>query len=189
MQFGREYVYGDANRLRQTKQGGAVLKSYLYNHRGERVQREPAGGSTQLIDSLGLETCLLTTVATGNIRDHAALYSSQGDGNGGPVIYDPAGGYGAVNGGGASGLVTGEAASMERFIQFHAPQKVEKNCKATTNTEEESIVDKAMSLPSAGPFQCAIMASSALQGHQSFPHVEAGTFWPGNLRKQVRKKK
>ena len=44
----REYVYSDAHRLRQAKQGGAVLESYLYNHRGERIQREPAGGSAQL---------------------------------------------------------------------------------------------------------------------------------------------
>ena len=44
----REYVYSDANRLRQAKQGGAVLESYLYNHRGERIQREPTGGSAQL---------------------------------------------------------------------------------------------------------------------------------------------
>ena len=44
----REYVYSDANRLRQAKQGGSVLESYLYNHRGERIQREPTGGSAQL---------------------------------------------------------------------------------------------------------------------------------------------
>lgn len=44
----REYVYSDANRLRQATQGGAVLESYLYNHRGERIQREPTGGDAQL---------------------------------------------------------------------------------------------------------------------------------------------
>ena len=43
----REYVYSDANRLRQAKQRGVVLESYLYNHRGERIQREPSGGSAQ----------------------------------------------------------------------------------------------------------------------------------------------
>jgi len=42
-------------------------------------------------------------------------------------------------------------------------------------------------LPSAVPFQCAIMTSTALSGIQSFPHVRAGTFWPGNLKRQVEK--
>jgi RHS repeat-associated protein len=139
-------------------------------------------------DSLGLETCLLTTVVAGNIRDHAAVFTSRGDGSGGPALYDPAGGFGAANGGGSSGLVTGEAANMSNFTKFYAPQRVEKNCKSTSRAEEEAIIDKASSLPSAGPFQCAIMSSSALQGQPSFPHVESGTLWPGNLRKQVRKK-
>ena len=44
----REYAYSDANRLRQAKQGGAVLETYLYNHRGERIQRETTGSSAQL---------------------------------------------------------------------------------------------------------------------------------------------
>ena len=44
----REYVYSDANRIREAKQGGAVLESYLYNHRGERIQREPNGGTARL---------------------------------------------------------------------------------------------------------------------------------------------
>lgn len=39
----REYVYSDANRLTQVKQGGAVAESYVYNHRGERIGRSPSG--------------------------------------------------------------------------------------------------------------------------------------------------
>lgn len=37
---GQEFVYSDSNRMRQVKQGGAVAEEYVYNHRGERVERE-----------------------------------------------------------------------------------------------------------------------------------------------------
>ena len=39
----REYVYSDANRMTQVKQGGSVAETYLYNHRGERIARSPTG--------------------------------------------------------------------------------------------------------------------------------------------------
>ena len=45
---GREFVYNDANRMSAVKQGGAVVESYAYNHRGERVLRAPASGAAQL---------------------------------------------------------------------------------------------------------------------------------------------
>ena len=38
---GHEFVYSDANRMTQVKQGGVVAEEYVYNHRGERVEREP----------------------------------------------------------------------------------------------------------------------------------------------------
>ena len=152
------------------------LNTYAY------VRGNPIMG----VDSLGLETCLLTTIGPGGIRDHAAVYTSRGDGSGGPALYDPAGSFGAANGGGSGAIVIGDAASIDKFNEFHKGQKVESTCKDTSQKEEESIINSAMSLPTASPFQCAVMASSALSGHPSFPHVEAGTFFPGNLLDQVR---
>lgn len=144
------------------------------------------GNPINAVDSLGLQTCLLTTVGPGGVRDHSAVYTTRGNG-GGPALYDPAGSYGAANGGGSSGLVTGDAASVAKFKDFHKGQKVESTCKNTSQKEEQSIINTAMSLPSAAPFQCAVMSSTALSGQPSFPHVEAGTFFPGNLLRQFRK--
>ncbi|WP_206431939.1 RHS repeat protein [Pseudomonas orientalis] len=45
---GREFVYNAANRMGAVKQGGPVVESYGYNHRGERVLRAPASGDAQL---------------------------------------------------------------------------------------------------------------------------------------------
>jgi len=80
--------------------------------------------------------------------------------------------------------VTGDAANIAKFKDFHNGQKVESTCKDTSQQEEQNIINAAMDLPSASPFQCAVMASSALSGQPSFPKVEAGTFWPGNLLRQ-----
>jgi len=43
----RAFAYNDANRMNEVKQSGAVVETYLYNHRGERIQRSPAGGEPQ----------------------------------------------------------------------------------------------------------------------------------------------
>jgi RHS repeat-associated protein len=145
------------------------------------------GNPIMAVDSLGLKTCLLTTVGPGGIRDHSAIYTSQGDGSGGAALYDPAGSYGAANGGGSGAIVTGDAADIGKFTDFHKSQTVESTCKDTSRKEEESIINNAMNLPSAAPFQCATMSSSALSGLPSFPHVQAGTFWPGNLLRHFKK--
>ncbi|WP_353075658.1 RHS repeat-associated core domain-containing protein [Stenotrophomonas sepilia] len=44
----KTFTYSDANRMNAVKQGDAVLESYGYNHRGERVLRTPAGGAAQI---------------------------------------------------------------------------------------------------------------------------------------------
>ncbi len=137
-------------------------------------------------DPWGLETCLLTTVGPGGIRDHAAVFTSRGAGKGKPAIYDPAGAFSAANKGGSGDIVTGSAASMQKFRDFHKSQPVETTCKNTSQAEEESIIDKASELPSAAPFQCAVRSSEALSGHPSFPNVKPGTFWPGNLQRQLK---
>ncbi len=45
---GKTFIYNNANRMNAVKQGNAVLESYAYNHRGERVLRTPAGGAAQI---------------------------------------------------------------------------------------------------------------------------------------------
>ncbi|WP_312252927.1 RHS repeat-associated core domain-containing protein, partial [Stenotrophomonas sp.] len=44
----KTFTYNDANRMKAVKQGNAVLENYVYNHRGERVLRTPAGGNSQI---------------------------------------------------------------------------------------------------------------------------------------------
>ncbi|UWU59190.1 DUF6531 domain-containing protein [Stenotrophomonas maltophilia] len=44
----KTFTYSDANRMNAVKQGNAVLESYGYNHRGERVLRAPTGGAAQI---------------------------------------------------------------------------------------------------------------------------------------------
>ncbi|WP_228886191.1 RHS repeat-associated core domain-containing protein [Stenotrophomonas rhizophila] len=44
----REFSYNDANRMDAVKQGGAVMESYGYNHKGERVLRAPASADAQV---------------------------------------------------------------------------------------------------------------------------------------------
>jgi RHS repeat-associated protein len=144
------------------------------------------GNPVNAVDPEGLKTCLLTTVGPAGVRDHAAIYTSRGGGDGEASLYDPAGAFGAANGGGSSEIVTGDAASIEAFRNFHRGQHVEATCKETRQEEEEAIIEAAANLPSAAAFQCAVMASSALSGQPSFPRVEAGTFWPGNLMRQVK---
>ncbi len=43
----REFVYGDANRMNQFKQSGAAVENYVYNHRGERVERAPVSDESE----------------------------------------------------------------------------------------------------------------------------------------------
>jgi len=149
-----------------------------------------AGGNpVNSIDSLGLETCLLTTVAFFGIRDHAAICTSHGGPSGGPAIYDPAGDFASANGGGSGEIILGDMATIANYQKHHSPQKMESTCVDTSKEEEGKIIMKAEELPFAMPFQCANKASTVLNGINSFPYVEAGTFWPGNLMRQINKGK
>jgi RHS repeat-associated protein len=44
----KTFAYNDANRMSAVKQGAAVVESYGYNHRGERVLRAPASDDAQV---------------------------------------------------------------------------------------------------------------------------------------------
>jgi len=145
------------------------------------------GNPLVMVDFFGMETCLLTTVNSWGIRDHVAVFTSKGDGSGGPIIYDPAGSFGAEygEGGGYVEFVEGKNASIENFKKHYGENTVEVTCKNTSREEEEGIIDKASDQPTAAPFFCSISASWALEGSSSFSRVKGGTFFPGNLKRQV----
>jgi len=67
----KTFTYNDANRMNEVKQGNAVLESYGYNHRGERVLRIPAGDAAQitLYDEAG--QWLGNYSATGEVQQQA----------------------------------------------------------------------------------------------------------------------
>ncbi len=67
----KTFSYNDANRMNAVKQGNAVLESYGYNHRGERVLRIPAGDAAQitLYDESG--QWLGNYSATGQVQQQA----------------------------------------------------------------------------------------------------------------------
>ncbi len=43
----RQYLYNSANRLREVREAGSLIESYLYNHKGERIQRRLANGDVE----------------------------------------------------------------------------------------------------------------------------------------------
>ncbi|HCV97012.1 MAG TPA: hypothetical protein DGV23_09720 [Stenotrophomonas sp.] len=45
---GKAFSYSDANRMSAVRQAGAVVESYTYNHRGERVLRAPVSADAQV---------------------------------------------------------------------------------------------------------------------------------------------
>ena len=45
---GKAFSYSDANRMSAVKQAGAVVESYTYNRRGERVLRAPVSADAQV---------------------------------------------------------------------------------------------------------------------------------------------
>ncbi len=51
----QEFEYGDANRMSRVVQAGVVAEDYVYNHRGERIERSPAAGGARytLYDETG----------------------------------------------------------------------------------------------------------------------------------------
>ena len=51
--------------------------------------------------------------------------------------------------------------------------------------EEQAIINKALSLPTAGWAQCSVLSSTVLSGEPSFPNVQPGTWWPDDLWNQV----
>lgn len=51
----REFVYNDANRMRQVVLAGSEAENYVYNHQGERIRRAPVLGDalTAMYDEVG----------------------------------------------------------------------------------------------------------------------------------------
>jgi RHS repeat-associated protein len=145
----------------------------------------------RFIDPLGLRTCVLVTRGPSGIANHSALFSSQGS-EGGPFLYDPAGAYARANGGGSGDLIDNFSASIEGFTRFHRDNYgdiTESVCKETTKEEEEKFLSVAEAHLSASAFGCASAVSDVIGGSRSFPNVERGTFLPGNLIKDARRRR
>lgn len=135
------------------------------------------------IDPFGLETCVLVTSSNSGIRNHAALYMSQGD-NGGPFLFDPSGSYARSHGGGNGDFIDKDAADIDKFAKYHKEKyddDTEKTCKDTSEEEEERLVNKILESPDPGIAQCAINVSNILHGSPYFPNVDANIWFPGNL--------
>lgn len=138
------------------------------------------------VDSLGLETCVVTTSKWG-IRDHSALYMSQAGDDGGAVLYDPAGSYARDNGWGEGDLVEGsEAANLAKFGQHHKGFKIEKTCQDTSKAEERRLLRRILNRPSPGIATCAKHVSGVLNGSPYFPDVRSGTRLPSTLFRDAR---
>jgi len=145
------------------------------------------GNPLLFVDPLGLETRLLTTKSRIGFRTHAAVFLSQGSDSGGPVIYDPAGSFGSKygEGNGYSEIIEGRNATIQKFREHHNEDVVEVTCRNTPLEEEKVIFKKILKQPTAGPAYCSINSSWVLEGNPSFSKVKGGTFFPGNLKKQV----
>jgi len=137
-----------------------------------------------LIDIFGLETCVLVTRNGVGFGTHAALYTSRGGDKGDPTLYDPSGSYAPTIDTGNGDLVNGSDADISKFAEFHEKldgSSLDVVCQNTSAQSERDFFEKALELgPGFGP-QCAIKVSSVIGGSSSFPDVEPGTFFPGNL--------
>jgi RHS repeat-associated protein len=144
------------------------------------------GNAPNAFDSLGLETCVLTTTTNG-IEDHAALYIARGGSEGNPLLYDPNGLYSRSNGGGSGDVVEGEVASIEAFTEFHSESTVNKECKQTSLAEEQRLSAQVMKAPTSGFLGCAVSVSNVIFQSGYFPFVDPDTFWPSDLREAAGK--
>lgn len=132
------------------------------------------------VDPLGLETCVVVTTNSWGIRNHSALYMSQGDGA--PFLFDPSGAYARTHGGGTGDWLEGDAVNLKLFAEFHKPDRTEMTCQNTSAEEEKRLVGRIVN--EFGPpriASCAINVSNVVTGSPFFPNVTPNTFWPGNL--------
>lgn len=141
------------------------------------------------VDPFGLETCILITRNSLGFGNHAALFTDGSANTDGPFLFDPGGSYGQDNGAGTGGMISGDAASIDAFRQFHKDQfgdTTESECKDTSDEEEEQIFQNLLSGGSWAPPYCALGVSYAIDGVPSFSRVP-GSIFPGNLIRQVRR--
>jgi RHS repeat-associated protein len=138
-----------------------------------------SGGPLTGIDPAGLETCVIVTTNSWGIRNHSALYMSQGDGR--PFLFDPDGRYARSHGGGTLDIVEGDDVNLDEFVKLHNPDKTETVCKATSAEEESRLVNKIIGFKPPNLASCAVNVSNALWGSPYFPRVRPNTLLPGNL--------
>jgi len=102
-----------------------------------------------------------------------------------PFIYDPSGSYAP-----RTNFAYGDMASIRKFAEFHKKKfgdSTEQACKQTSAEEEQRLFELALAEgPQGGPV-CSVAVSNVLGGSTWFPSVTPGTWFPGNLFRDVRK--
>jgi RHS repeat-associated protein len=150
------------------------INSYAY------AAQNPISG----VDPLGLFTMVFISYNSLGIGDHASVYTSRGD-DGNPAFYDPAGGFNA-EAGGEQAILTGKDANIPGYLdyQLQADSSVNAYYFATTQAQEQQIINNATNLPYAPPFSCASRTSSAIKGVGPFKSISQ-TSLPGSLANQL----
>ena len=150
------------------------------------------------IDPLGLDTTVIIVYDKGfggiTYGSHAALLIDN-DGNGHPLLYDPAGSYAPKNNcgsgqacGGFSADRPGEGgdpdADPNRFKQFHQGSTFRVFVFKTSPAEEKQIADRIGQIGGVIGGFCARSVSDALQGIGPFKNLR-GSMVPGTLADQL----
>ncbi len=151
------------------------------------------------IDPLGLDTTVIIVydkVGGITLGTHAALLVDN-DGRGNPILYDPAGDYGAKNHCGSGeacggfqeeypGLGGNPDADLGRYKKFQEKKgsTVKVFVFPTTPQEEKKIADRIDKLGGALPGFCSANVSDALRGIGPFKNLN-GSMSPGTLAEQL----
>jgi RHS repeat-associated protein len=152
------------------------LNGYVYA-RGRPVRN---------VDPFGLFTTIAISYASsGGFGDHASVYTSNGSSDGGPALYDPAGGFNAEEAG-SSGILAQPYADLPGYIAYQnlSGDVVYTYTFNTTPEQEQQIIKNAENLPYAPPGSCAKRVSSAIKGVGPFKGIWT-TVFPGRLGNQL----
>ena len=152
------------------------------------------------IDPLGLNTTVIIIYDKGiggiTYGSHAAVLIDN-DGQGNPILYDPAGSYAPKNHCGSGdacggfpedhpGLGGNPDADLGRYKKFHEERgsTVKTIVFPTTPQEEKQIADRIKEIGGAAPLFCAASVSDALKGIGPFKSLK-GSMRPGILADQL----
>jgi hypothetical protein len=110
------------------------------------------------------------TISDSGVGTHSAVYV---DNNGDQAIYDPAGSYGDRESIGSGDLITGSAADLGTYSDYHLDQGSEVSIQFfdTTPAEEAAIYNRAEEMGGGFPGFCALRVSDAIDGIGPFDEL------------------